>query len=266
LPISSFQKPPLGARINWEHPRARGLVGCWLFNERGGNRISDLSPSKNDGAFAGSPAWIPDALSLNGGAGSWVNFGYKQQFVFGSSDFTICLRMIKNAETASWSNVFFLCRGDVGADTDNNSFRWILTTDGTNEIPDFIIRKTGASVEAMGTQNLVIDRAYSMAAVRRGDTLNQYINGVLDGTSAGASGDIANGGAYPLMLCSSGTGSSSSSVNGTIYYVYIYNRALSPDEITALCASPYEMFEEELPLELLYVASPATYRQRVIII
>lgn len=29
-------KPPLGARVNWSHPLAQGLLGCWLINEGGG--------------------------------------------------------------------------------------------------------------------------------------------------------------------------------------------------------------------------------------
>ena len=36
------QKPPLGSIIDWSHPLARGLVGCWLLNEGGGDAIYDM--------------------------------------------------------------------------------------------------------------------------------------------------------------------------------------------------------------------------------
>ena len=35
-------KPPVGSQINWGHPLAQGLVGCWLMNEGGGKRLQDL--------------------------------------------------------------------------------------------------------------------------------------------------------------------------------------------------------------------------------
>src|SRR3990167_7263966 len=39
-------KPVVGSQINWGHPLAKGLVGCWLMNERGGRKIIDLSKKR----------------------------------------------------------------------------------------------------------------------------------------------------------------------------------------------------------------------------
>ena len=38
-----YTKPPAGAQINWGHPLARGLIGCWLFNEASGSRARDCA-------------------------------------------------------------------------------------------------------------------------------------------------------------------------------------------------------------------------------
>ncbi len=38
----TWQKPPLGSMIDWSHPLAQGLVGCFLLNENGGLQIWDL--------------------------------------------------------------------------------------------------------------------------------------------------------------------------------------------------------------------------------
>src|SRR3990172_6713988 len=35
-------KPTLGSQINWGHPLAQGLVGCWLMNEGCGGKSYNL--------------------------------------------------------------------------------------------------------------------------------------------------------------------------------------------------------------------------------
>ncbi len=68
-PVSYVQKPPLPVHINWEHPLSRGLVGCWLFNEGGGNIAFDLSGHVNHGTINGA-TWTAEklgsALSFDG--------------------------------------------------------------------------------------------------------------------------------------------------------------------------------------------------------
>ena len=54
-------KPHRGVEINWSHPLARGLVGCWLFDEGTGEKVFDLSGNNNTGTLiAMDPAtdWI----------------------------------------------------------------------------------------------------------------------------------------------------------------------------------------------------------------
>lgn len=63
------QKPLVGTPLDWAHPLAKGLVGCWLFNEGSGDRVFDVSGNGNDGSIVGSPwsagnsGWV---LDLNG--------------------------------------------------------------------------------------------------------------------------------------------------------------------------------------------------------
>ena len=51
------QKPPLGVPLNGGHPLSRGLVGCWLMNEGGGNKVSDLSGNSGAGDFLADTSW-----------------------------------------------------------------------------------------------------------------------------------------------------------------------------------------------------------------
>jgi hypothetical protein len=49
-------KPPRGAILNRTHPLARGLVGCWLFNEWTGNTARD-SVSGLIATGVNAPTW-----------------------------------------------------------------------------------------------------------------------------------------------------------------------------------------------------------------
>lgn len=49
----AFQKPPLGAAVNWSHPLAQGLEALWLMNEATGNRLHDVTRHGHSGTFNG---------------------------------------------------------------------------------------------------------------------------------------------------------------------------------------------------------------------
>jgi hypothetical protein len=55
-------KPACGACIDWSHPLAQGLVGCWLLNEGGGSKIYDLSGHANHLAPGTAPSWDANGL------------------------------------------------------------------------------------------------------------------------------------------------------------------------------------------------------------
>lgn len=49
-------KPPVGAAyIDWSHPLARGLVGCWLFNEGAGSPANLVK--RRSAVTSGTPTW-----------------------------------------------------------------------------------------------------------------------------------------------------------------------------------------------------------------
>jgi len=65
-------KPPVGSQIDWGHPLARGLVGCWLLNEGAGGKAHDLSGNNNHGvltnfAFPSTPTsgWNPGRTGIS---------------------------------------------------------------------------------------------------------------------------------------------------------------------------------------------------------
>src|SRR2546421_50667 len=78
-PKSWLMKPPVGTQINFGHPLAKGLVGCWLFNEFGGKLVSN-GLFRNHGTLSGAtlPSWSTGptgpALTFDGSS-SYVDVG-----------------------------------------------------------------------------------------------------------------------------------------------------------------------------------------------
>lgn len=79
-----LQKPPLGVQLNHAHRLTKGLVGCWLFNEGGGDKAYDLSGYNNQGTLK-NMAFPPTATSgwNPGKDGVRLNFD-------GNSDYVDC--------------------------------------------------------------------------------------------------------------------------------------------------------------------------------
>lgn len=48
-----YQKPPLGASVDWSHPLANGLEALWLMNEAMGDKVFDATRHGHDGTRNG---------------------------------------------------------------------------------------------------------------------------------------------------------------------------------------------------------------------
>ena len=51
-----YQKPYLGVPIDFEHPYARDIIGCWLFNEGGGGTVAKFIAQHNMDVIDCGPA------------------------------------------------------------------------------------------------------------------------------------------------------------------------------------------------------------------
>jgi hypothetical protein len=263
LPFSQLQKPPLGSQLNRSHPLSRGLVGCWLLNEGGGTKIFDLSGNGTHGTFNGNVAFN---LSPKGtqvyfdGAGDYVDCGdvsildgiKSASFVIGIVPVAALDKAIVSKMGAAGDRSFQVFQ-DSATNTEFCGDVW----DGATRL---FLRSSGAALVS-GVPAVV---SFVWQGLNSGQL---YKDGVLlaNSTVVGTSPVSITNSSVTLQF-GKDAGSADGYYTGGINYVFIYNRALSSQEVALLYASPYEMFEEELPLELLYVASPATYRQRVIII
>jgi len=244
-----------GALLNPYHPLACGLVGCWLFNEGGGNIVYDFSGHGNHGTLGGGTA---------GYCPSWVvgKFGSALDFD-GSNDYVDC-GDLNNEPISDITISLWFKRADVTRDekiidkmnsvlTDgwvlqltNQSLYWYIDSASSN------IYKTNLGWSNDEWHHVVITKVYS----------DSYSKLYIDGIEVSVSHylDRANNtldSSQSLSIGARPSGSDASYFDGTIALVCIWNRVLSAKEISQLYTDPFCMFYHPvLQAELLYAAAP----------
>lgn len=252
------QKPLLGTPLKKGHPLAKGLVGCWLFNEGSGDKVADLSGNGSTGTFTGSapPTWVSGrrgSATNHTGSDGYIDCG-NRGVLSSRTAFTI----IAHNRLTSLNNADALC-GSIDDTThqigmltsepgigDNNDIR-VSVKDGLNTYG-----YTTADLNVVGVWN---DWAvvFNGSGSGNADRLKFYHNAVLQsltfvGTIPASTAVITS----PFSIGAWGAG-----VNdwtGDISHVFIYNRALSAQEIQQLYFDPFCMFQREA-IELWSAAS-----------
>ena len=247
---SQTQKPALGQQINWAHPLVKGLVGCWLMGPAG---VIDYGPNILSTAVVGDSILNgPDFITLGG-----------------TNDYLTIPRSINYNPTEAVSIVSLCYPTSVAAD---GSIISKTTTAGGTATPfdcGFYCA-SGTAYLKYGSASAIQYRVFSGQSIPINcwSTLvythegaitvapKFYLNGIFDVTP-------------PIERYSgSGTGMATSNVNpilignrtdegtdflGSISYVLLYNRALTPQEVAQLYQSPYAMFERR-PVWMNYTA------------
>ena len=228
------QKPFLGQQINWAHPLARGLVGCWIMNEGSGDKLFDLSGNANHGIFVNDPAWAFDGIDLDGGDDD-INCGNKAsiRLVDPLSVFAI-VNLDALAESDAYDPV--VCRYNSAiakrvwwfGTHDGKGWGVYLSVDGTNH--------SGVA----GTSNVFPSTGEKLMAglTFDGATCYMYENGkeihnFIYNNSLHSCDEIFQIGGY-----------NGGNMDGKVYATYAYKRVLTPTEISWLHREPYAMFEQ----------------------
>ncbi len=233
-------KPLRAVQVNWSHPLARGLAGCWLLNEAAGEKVSDYGLRRKHGAFQYSttaPLWKP------GEHGSCLEFGSERYVACGTNKFgwdtTNELSVVAYVNhAASQGNTIFarstFIRPVRLSGYPSGKIRWWVYTNGTNcNISSTSAHATDGSewVHVVGTWKEHDGRIYINGQLESSESSSSgSLNFVSDSQPVGIGGTYEAGNYYECW-------------NGRIEYVLIYNRALSPVEIKWLCREPFAMFE-----------------------
>jgi len=254
--LTSYQKPPLGAMLGRSHPLARGLVGCWLFNEGAGVKAYDLSGNGNKGTltgFDGTPTsgWNAAAVAFDGSNDKIIA---PINPLYGAGTFTIRVKVKINV-MANFKNIVGN-RSFAGGVLGGISIMDCATTDyGLNANSVIIIlgdMDPDAHNHVWGspTNSVVAGILYDLVFVREpGVAPKIYINGEEKPTTYWNASPLNYGLTWPATDYGMGFGESANSystgfLNGSIDSIYMYrDRALSALEVAQLYASPYAMFD-----------------------
>lgn len=218
-------KPPAGSTVNWGDPISRGLVGCWLFNEVGGNIAVDIAKSKSSSLVGGitrTTGKFGNALRFDG-VDDYVDIGRPIENV---SQFTISFWLNSTSTNGDWFGKW---------DNWNNN--------GSNQQILFRNFNMQFYVESVSTAHTFAVSGFNMDAAN----IWYFICGIADGENLRSSintkfgSDVALAGPYiPIVGDRWGIGRGHTGLtNGIIDNVRIYNRALNKNEVQRLYTEPF---------------------------
>lgn len=231
-------KPRLGMQINRSRPLSRGLVACYVFNEKTGDTVFELSRSSDHGVLAGIPDWLNDGLDFNGST-HYINVPKTPEM----TNLTISMGVKPYTITGNYyysdflgGNEFALISGYQ--DGYYNAFGGSYPT---GNAADSQIPMSGAGL---------LDK---VAWVKDGTNLKGYVNGKEEADVTISVGDFTPssgmkiGSSYDVGV----------KFKGSMIYYMIWNRPLLPYEISWLNREPYAMFQQPINLAMLYYETPS---------
>ena len=259
-----YQRPPLGAHVNWSHPLSAGLVGCWLLNEGSGNITYDLTMSGGTGTIVGSVSLLSGSAYFPGTVGSYIIVNDKDIYSFYARPFTIVSRikplslvgmpiLYKYMDVSPFDGEYSFSIGSL------NSLYGQCLNNGPN-----------ARIRVEGSVSLVADKWASCAFRYKGgndpSSLDLFLNGVIDLAPStrekqGTYETMTNR-ATPVVL---GAGLVNNVTydqyfNGFIDFIYLYGRALTDNEINSLHRRPYQFFDHR-PMWMDYTSTILAWRK-----
>jgi hypothetical protein len=237
-------KPPLGARVNWGHPLARGLIAAVPANEPGGpmyDLVSGLAMQPN-----ASPTRAFSAAGLasrhDAAARGFLATAAPSHRV--SYPITLFACFTRAGSPATGSGVFGITHNLTDASPFTSA---ILALSSTNIFGYSNDSSNIATVSA----SLTADGLYRVAAVLTSPQRRIYVNDMR--TAAGTTTSTIGGPSYgtAAQLCVGHYAGTSRTSNILFHYGFIWNRELSVDELDAVKANPFALY---LPARM-----PATF-------
>jgi len=235
-------KSRLGVKLNSKHPLSRGLVGCWIFNEKTGDTVFDVSGHGNVGVINGAD-WVPDGLNFVRASIDYINIGSPPELII-NGEMSISGMFSANSD---YINTQVLVGCSI-ATTGNTAYA--LTFGFTNNKLEFWNSASGPDITS--TKSISDNNLYHYVITRKGSTSNWsfkiYIDGVLDNSDSAtrnptgvstSSVSIGKYGAYNGL-----------SANVLMQNVMIHDRVLSPSEVAQLHRKPYAMFQQPISPQL----------------
>ena len=227
-------KPPVGAQINWGHPLAKGLIGCWLINEGRGNYINNIvnKPKAKGTLGSTAPNWKNGGLEFTGS--QWIDLGNTNLVVGLKAVSSACLFNCTDMSLGTCDIVrhdgtytpFQLVPG-------SNQCLWGVWPDGPGNrfTTTFTQNQWVMAVCAWATTYNVGDPVmyHNGVQLAQVSTVRQQVNSIASSGNA--------------MTIGSTEGHNAEFFKGNVKLVYYWNRVLSQAEASLLYKSPYCFFK-----------------------
>lgn len=233
-------KPRLGMKLNKRHKLAKGLVGCWIFNERAGDTAFDLSGNGNDLTIAGAD-WGPGGLEFDGTSSYLTSSGVTNS-MDPSNPWTINVR-VKIDTLTDYPNYIGFC------DENGTEYAFI---GNDNSAPRRLKVVSAGKTPGNGSE-ILGDTVYDVVLVWNGIKFLAYLNGVLDYEVTPSSAIVWSTQDLFILGAKRDPGLGSY-FDGFEYSASVYNRPLSPDEIAQLHSDPYVMFTRKASSSILHAS------------
>jgi hypothetical protein len=239
--MSGIVKPLFNTPLNRDHWASQGLVASYLFNENSGRTVYDSSGNENHGTMVGFGAedtptsgWVPGP---HGGALAFD----------GSNDCVRCGDGLSINNLASITLITWVDQAALGRNyiIGKHHYNWEMHLQSNTNKLAFLKSNAATYQELFVPISFSVNTLYQIVITfSQNKEANFYKNGILLSDS-------------PLIYTTSGLGTSAYELqisgrpagadyfNGKISSCFIYNRALSAEEITYLAAFPYCMYEQD---------------------
>ena len=231
-------KPYRGTQLNHAHPLARGLVGCWLFNEGTGNKVSDLSLNDNNGTLTNmnpTTDWVggKDGVALDfDGVDDCVTIPNSPTI---NPNYITVGACVKTSQGGLLDQIF-----TKDADTDTLGRIWQFRKDSTDVI-NFIPFNAATNGNELGTTNIADGIWHFVVGTWDGVAVRVYVDGREDGIGSTLIGPLRTGPNNAFIGRSENKDPGYWA--GQIDFPFLYNRALSASEVLQLYINPYAMFD-----------------------
>lgn len=208
----------------------KGVVAIWLLDEGKGKDITDASGEGNDGAFkSGEPKWVDGmfgkALSFDG-VDDWVEMNAPA--VVDTVDFTMGCWANPGKTQKTWTNIL--------SSHQEPPRRGISFEQNENNVNLFgIAIGDGVNWGGAGTVQLTTGKWNHMVFVRKGNKGTWYLDGKVDNEKTLDSDKPVVAATSNFRIGNWVLGGRE--FNGIVDEAFIFNRALSQDEITSIMKS-----------------------------
>jgi hypothetical protein len=208
-----------------------GFTAYWPMFDNVGSTVTNTVSSTLNGTINGTARWVPGIVNNNGAA-----LYFNGNTYMSASDYS-ALDLVDVGGVSLWFKMYAANTGKWilhKGTTSNNSeaYGLLINTDGTLR---FRLRYgTGSAnyVEATSSIKPVQGQWYHVAATWQnpGTALTLYVNGTAVGTATTNTAQNSGGSFY----LGSGSSNTSTAFTGIIDEVYLYKRALTQADVTAL--------------------------------